>query len=145
MRTAAPVRKRRKDPSLVIWVLTILALVLILAVLMTAIILTGHGNSNPVTGKIQKEITMKAVENAVSSGTGTQVDIKELESQMTPEDAETFNGIVDKYADSSLISEAVDLYASNGGDISDVASQMRDRVDEGDMEALKELYRKYAE
>lgn len=80
----------------------------------------------------------------ITEQSGGAVSIKKLESEMTEEDSETFNDIVNKYSDSGLVSEAISLYSSNGGDIGATADQLKDKVSPEDVEALKELYDKYA-
>ena len=132
--------RRRKKSSAGKWVLIVLLLIIIMLVLIAYIILSGQGNSNQ---GIQREVTKQAVDKVISEQSGGSVSIKDMESEMTEEDADTFNDIVDKYSDSGLISEALSIYSSNGGDVGATAEQLKDKVSPEDIEALKELYARY--
>ncbi|MCR5746666.1 MAG: hypothetical protein K6G03_03070 [Lachnospiraceae bacterium] len=127
------------------WIAIVIILILVMLFLIAFLILTGKGNSNPVTQGIQREVTRQAVDKVLSEQSGGEVSLGELESQMTDEDADTFDDIVNKYSDSGLVSEAINLYTSNGGDIASTAEQLKDKVSPEDVEALRELYSKYAE
>ncbi|MCR5774453.1 MAG: hypothetical protein K6G42_05155 [Lachnospiraceae bacterium] len=137
-------RERRKS-SLGKWMAIVFVLIIILVLLLAYLILAGKGNSTPVTQNIQREVTKKAVDTVITEQSGGSVTLKDVESQMTEEDSEQFNEIVDKYSDSGLISEAISIYTENGGDINATADQIKDKVSPEDVEALKELYSKYAE
>ena len=136
--------RKKKESSLGKWMLILFFLILIMLGLIGYIIITGNGNTNPVTQSIQREVTKQAVDKVITEQSGGAVSIKKLESEMTEEDSETFNDIVNKYSDSGLVSEAITLYSSNGGDIGATADQLKDKVSPEDVEALKELYDKYA-
>ena len=135
--------RRKKKSSLGKWMLILFILIIIMLGLIAYMIITGNGNSNPVTQSIQREVTKQAVDKVISEQSGGSVSVKQLESEMTEEDSETFNEIVDKYSDSGLVSEAISIYSSNGGDIGATADQLKDKVSPEDVEALKELYERY--
>ena len=135
--------KRKKKSSAGKWAAIVLFLMIIMVGLIGYIIISGNGNSNPVTQSIQREVTRQAVDKVISEQSGGNTGIKEIESEMTEEDSETFNDIVDKYSDSGLVSEAISIYSENGGDIGATADQLKDKVSPEDIEALKELYEKY--
>lgn len=135
--------KRKKKSSAGKWAAIVLFLMIIMVGLIGYIIISGNGNSNPVTQSIQREVTRQAVDKVISEQSGGNAGIKEIESEMTEEDSETFNDIVDKYSDSGLVSEAISIYSENGGDIGATADQLKDKVSPEDIEALKELYEKY--
>ena len=137
-------RNKRKS-SLGKWIVIVAVLIIIMLLLLAYLILSGKGNTNPVTQSIQREVTKQAVDKVITEQSGGNVSLGEIESQMSEEDAETFDGIVDKYTESGLVSEAISVYTSNGGDIGATADQLRDKVSLEDIEALKELYSKYAE
>ncbi len=137
--------RRKKKSSLGKWILILFILIIVMLGLIGYIILSGNGNSNPVTQGIQREVTKQAVDKVISEQSGGNISIKQMESEMSEEDADTFNDIVDKYSDSGLVSEALSIYSSNGGDIGATAEQLKDKVSPEDIEALKELYSKYAE
>ncbi|MBQ7583038.1 MAG: hypothetical protein IJT24_00365 [Lachnospiraceae bacterium] len=137
--------RKEKKSSLGKWIAIVIILAVILIILIAYIILSGNGNSNPVTQGIQREVTKKAVDRVVTEQSGGNKSLEDIESQMSEEDAETFNGIVDKYSDSGLVSEAISVYSSNGGDLGATADELRDRVDPEDIETLKELYSKYGD
>ncbi|MBO6146529.1 MAG: hypothetical protein J6O70_03005 [Lachnospiraceae bacterium] len=137
-------RNKRKS-SLGKWIVIVAVLIIIMLLLLAYLILSGKGNTNPVTQSIQREVTKQAVDKVITEQSGGNVSLGEIESQMSEEDAETFDGIVDKYTESGLVSEAISVYTSNGGDIGATADQLRDKVSPEDIEALKELYSKYAE
>ena len=137
-------RNKRKS-SLGKWIAIVAVLIIIMLLLLAYLIVSGKGNSNPVTQSIQREVTKQAVDKVITEQSGGNVSLGEIESQMSEEDAETFDGIVDKYTESGLVSEAISVYTSNGGDIGATADQLRDKVSPEDIEALKELYSKYAE
>ena len=108
------------------------------------VLLTGKGvNSNPVTQNINRSVTKKAVEEYVSRELGDEIDIAGIQNSMTKEDSETVNEIINKYADSGVLSDAVAAMRENGGDVSATISELRDRIDEEDIETVKELYGKY--
>ena len=138
-------RKRRKISPLEV-VAVILAVLVVLIGGLTAFMLfsgNGGGSDNPVTKKITQEVSKKAVEKYVESETGTDVNIKEIEESMSEEDSDTFNEIVDKYSDSGLVSDALSIYQENGGDLSAIAAELKDKIDPEDIETIKELYAKY--
>ncbi len=138
-------RRRKKQGSFLgrlMLILFLLILVMLLAIVY--IMFTGNGvNSNPVTKTINKKVTETAVEQAISQSTGTQVSIEEIESNMNEEDAKELNDIVDKYSENGLVSEALDVYTQNGGDVDATVQEMKDKVSPEDVEALQELYAKY--
>lgn len=138
-------RYRERESSLGKWVAIVIILIFIMLILMAYLILSGNGNSNPVTQSIQREVTKKAVDKVVTEQSGGSTSLQEIESQMSDDDAETFNDIVDKYSDSGLVSEAISVYSANGGDLGATADELRDKVDPEDIETLKELYSKYGE
>ena len=137
-------RNKRKS-SLGKWIVIVAVLIIIMLLLLAYLILSGKGNTNPVTQSIQREVTKQAVDKVITEQSGGNVSLGEIESQMSEEDAETFDGIVDKYTESGLVSGAISVYTSNGGDIGATTDQLRDKVSPEDIEALKELYSKYAE
>ena len=137
--------RREKGSSAGKWIAIVIILSVILILLVGYLILTGKGNSNPVTQGIQREVTKKAVEKVITDQSGGNKSLEDIESQMSEEDAETFNDIVDKYSDSGLVSEAISVYSSNGGDLGATADELRDKVDPEDIETLKELYARYAD
>lgn len=137
--------RRKKKSSAGKWIAIVFLLLLVMLVLIAYLILSGKGNSNPVTQSIQREVTRQAVDKVITKQSGGEVSLGEIESQMSEDDAETFNEIVDKYSDSGLISEALSVYSSNGGDIGATADELRDKVSAEDIETLKELYSRYAE
>ena len=120
-------------------------LLIIMLLLIAYLILSGKGNSNPVTQGIQREVTKQAVDKVITEQSGGEVSLGEIEKQMSEDDAETFNEIVDKYSDSGLVSEAISVYSSNGGDLGATADELKDKVSPEDIEALQELYSKYAQ
>ncbi len=137
--------RRNQRSSAGKWAAIVVLLLFIMAMLIGYLIISGNGNSNPVTQEIQREVTKKAVDKVITEQSGGNVSLGEIESQMSEDDAETFNDIVDKYSDSGLISEAISVYSSNGGDLGATADELRDKVSPEDIETLKELYSKYAE
>lgn len=138
-------RYRERESSLGKWVAIVIMLIFIMLILMAYLILSGNGNSNPVTQSIQREVTKKAVDKVVTEQSGGSTSLQEIESQMSDDDAETFNDIVDKYSESGLVSEAISVYSANGGDLGATADELQDKVDPEDIETLKELYSKYGE
>ena len=136
--------RRRESSSAGKWIAIVIIMFVIMLCLAAYLIMSGNGNSNPVTKGIQREVTKKAVDKVVIEKTGG-TSLGEIESQMSEDDAETFNDIVDKYSESGLVSEALSIYSANGGDVGATAEELRDKVDPEDIETLKELYSRYAE
>ena len=137
--------RRRKKSSLGKWIATVIILIIVMLGLSAYLILSGKGNSNPVTQSIQREVTKQAVDKVISEQSGGEVSLGEIESQMSEEDSEQLDEIVNKYSDSGLVSEALSIYSSNGGDLGATADELRDKVSPEDIETLRELYSKYAE
>ncbi len=137
--------RREKKSSAGKWIAIVIVLSVILILLIGYLILSGKGNSNPVTQGIQREVTKKAVEKVITDQSGGNKSLEAIESQMSEEDAETSNDIEAKYSDSGLVSEAISVYSSNGGDLGATADELRDKVDPEDIETLKELYARYAD
>lgn len=136
--------KRRKrsgtGPLLIIILVAVLASVVLLAFM----VFTGTGvNSNPVTQTVNREITKKAVETVIQKETGTNITINEIKQEMTEEDAEEFDNLVNKYADDGLLSQALEVYNANNGDVNATANALKDKVSAEDMARLRELYEKY--
>jgi uncharacterized membrane protein affecting hemolysin expression len=136
---------KRKKSSAGKWLAIVIVLVIIMLLLVAYLIVSGKGNTNPVTHNIQKKVTKQAVDTVITKQSGGEVSLKDIEAQMDEEDAETFDNLIDKYTESGLVSEAISVYTSNGGDIAATAEEMKDKVSEEDIEALKELYSKYAQ
>lgn len=137
--------RRRKKSSLGKWIATVIILIIVMLGLSAYLILSGKGNSNPVTQSIQREVTKQAVDKVISEQSGGEVSLGEIESQMSEEDSEQLDKIVNKYSDSGLVSEALSIYSSNGGDLGATADELKDKVNPEDIETLRELYSKYAE
>ena len=137
--------RRERSSSAGKWIAIVILLLIIMIFLAGYLIMTGKGDSNPVTKEIQREVTKKAVDKVISYQSGGSVNLNDIESQMSDDDAETFNGIVDKYSESGLISEALSVYSANGGDIGATADELKDKVSPEDIETLKELYSRYAQ
>ena len=137
--------RRRESSSAGKWVAIVMIMLVIMLCLAAYLIMSGNGNSNPVTKGIQREVTKKAVDKVVTEQSGGSTSLGEIESQMSEDDADTFNEIVDKYSESGLVSEALSIYSANGGDVGATAEELRDKVDPEDIETLKELYSRYAE
>lgn len=139
--------KRRKRSSNTGFLLVIIiAAVLASVALLAYMVITGNGvNSNPVTRTVNREITKKAVETIIQKETGTDLSLDDIKSEMSEEDAEEVDTIVNKYADSGLLSEAISLYNENDRDIKATAAAMKDKVSAEDMAKLYELYAKYGQ
>ena len=139
--------KRRKSSSGTGFLLVIIiAAVLISVALLAFMVITGNGvNSNPVTQSVNREITKKAVETVIQKETGSDITLDEIKGQMSEEDAEEVDIIINQYADQGLLSEALSIYKANGGDVNATADAMKDKVSEEDMARLYELYEKYGD
>ena len=139
--------KRRKRSSGTGFLLVIIiAAVLISVALLAFMVITGNGvNSNPVTQTVNREITKKAVETVIQKETGSDITLDEIKGQMSEEDAEEVDIIINQYADQGLLSEALSIYKANGGDVNATADAMKDKVSEEDMARLYELYEKYGD
>ena len=137
-------RKRSKSSPLKVVVIILAVLVVLAAGLIAILLFAGSGSrSNPLTRKITQEVSKKAVEKYVERETGVDVDFKDIEENMSEEDSDTFNKIVDKYSDSGLVSDALSIYQENGGDLSATAAELMDKINPEDIETVKELYKKY--
>ena len=138
--------RRKKGSSTGFLLIIIIAAVLLSVALLAFMVITGNGvNSNPVTQKVNRESTKKAVETVIQKETGTDKTIDDIKSQMSEEDAEEVDIIINQYADQGLLSEALEIYKNNGGDIKATAEAMKDKVSAEDMARLYELYEKYGE
>ncbi len=138
--------KRKKRPGIVLPVVITVVAFLASVGLFMFMILDGSGeDANPVTKTVNREITKKAVETVIQKETGSNVTIKEVKEQMTEEDAEEFDEIINKYADDGILSEALDLYNSNNGDLKATGDALKDKVSPEDMDRLYELYGKYGD
>lgn len=137
--------RREERSSLGKWIAIVMVMIIIMLLLIIYLILSGNGNSNPVTQGIQREVTKKAVDKVITEQSGGNVSLADIESQMSEDDAATLDGIVDKYSESGLITEAISVYSSNGGDLGATADELKDKVSPEDMETLQELYARYAE
>ncbi|MBQ7724794.1 MAG: hypothetical protein IJT63_04195 [Lachnospiraceae bacterium] len=138
-------RKKRSSGIgylLVIIITAVLASVVILAFM----VFTGTGvNSNPVTQAVNREVTKKAVEAAIQKETGSDITLEEIRSEMSEEDAEEFDDIVNKYADEGILAEALSALNSNDGDLAATAATFKDKVSTEDYSRLFELYEKYGD
>ena len=136
--------KRKKRSGIGHLLVIIIAAVLASVVLLAFMVFTGTGvNSNPVTQTVNREITKKAVEVAIQKETGSDITLDEVKAEMSEEDAGEFDDIVNKYADEGILSEALNAYKANGGDVAATAAAFKDRVDPEDYARLFELYEKY--
>ncbi len=138
--------RRRKGSSTGFLLLIIIAAVLLSVALLAFMVITGNGvNSNPVTQKVNREITKKAVETVIQKETGTDKTLDDIKGQMSEEDAKEVDIIINQYADQGLLAEALEIYKKNGGDINATADEMKDKVSAEDMARLYELYEKYGD
>ena len=97
----------------------------------------------PLIDAVSQKITEKAVEHYLSDATGENIDLNAIRESMDPEDAAQLDQILDGYASSGLLTEAVNSFTENGGDVSAVAEELASQVDPSDVEALTDLYEKY--
>lgn len=138
--------RKKKASSTGLLLLIIIAAVLVSVALLAFMVITGNGvNSNPVTQKVNREVTKKAVETVIQKETGTDKTIDDIKSQMSEEDAKEVDIIINQYADQGLLAEALEIYKKNGGDINATADEMKDKVSAEDMARLYELYEKYGD
>ncbi|MCR4654666.1 MAG: hypothetical protein K5770_00325 [Lachnospiraceae bacterium] len=139
--------KRRKSGSKAgIFIFIIIIVIIASAGLLAYIVLSGKGvDSNPVAKSVNRVVTKKAVDAVIRQETGEDITLDEIKAQMSTEDAEEVDSILNKYADEGLLSEAAAIYKANGGDIGATASAVKDKVSDEDIDKLYELYKKYAE
>lgn len=124
----------------------IIAAVLASVVLLACMVFTGTGvDSNPVTKTVNREVTKKAAEAVIQKETGTDVTFDEIKEEMSEEDAEELDDIVNKYADEGILSEALEIYGSNGGDFAKTADALRDKISDKDIARIREMYEKYGD
>ena len=141
-------RRQNKGSSLGKWIFIVFLLIIVMLLLIAYIMISGNkADSNPVTRNINRSINRKvteeAVEQVITQSTGEKVSIKEIESQMSEEDAGELDDIIDKYSENGLVTEALKVYSENGGDVDATVQEMKDKVSPEDVEALKKLYSKY--
>ncbi len=140
--------KKKSGSSTRAWIITVILLstVLLVLVITAVMIFTGKGmNSNPLARGISRTVTQKAVQEFVSSELGIDEDFEEIRKNMSPEDSRTVDGIIDKYAESGVLADAVSSLRENGGDLQGTISDLRDRIDEEDIETVMELYSRYGQ
>ena len=138
--------KRKRSSGIALPVFVTVAATLASFVLIVYMVLSGNGvNSNPVTQTVNREVTRKAVETVIQKETGTDITINEIKEQLSEEDAEELDDIINKYADDGIISEALEIYKTNNGDAQATADALKDKVSEKDMIRMYELYSKYGE
>ena len=139
-------KRRKGSPVTGILLIIIIIAVLASVALLAFMVITGNGvNSNPVTQTVNREITKKAVDTVIQKETGKDITLDEIKGQMSEEDAEEVDSIVNKYADEGLLAEALEIYNANGGDLKATAEKLKDRVSAEDMARLYELYDKYGD
>ncbi len=128
--------------------LVILLIILIAVAVLLALLIKNRessGKAGPLSSAINRTVAEKAVDTIIANTTGTDTTVKEIQSKMTQEDSDTVDDILDKYAQSGLINEAISSFTENGGDLGSVYQEMQDQVDPSDMETLMELYAKYGQ
>jgi len=101
-----------------------------------------NGDSS-ITETINKEITKKAVDEIVSEATDGEYTLSEIKENMSQDDQDTVDEIIDKYAEEGIVSEAIETLTDNSGDITKTIEELKDQIDSSDIEAIKELYEKY--
>ena len=101
--------------------------------------------ANPVTKKVTREVTKKAAETIIQKETGTDLTLNEIKEEMSEEDAEDLDSIVNKYADEGILSDAIEIYGANGGDFKATADSLKDKISDEDISRIYELYRKYGD
>ncbi len=139
-------KRKKKGFSFLKLIFSIVGLLAVVAIVLAFMLYTGKGvNSNPVTKSINREATKKAVEKIASDELGKDVKMEDITSKMSEEDAEAVEDIVNKYADSGLLSEAAQSYMENNGDVREVYNELQDKVNPEDLALVQELYSKYAE
>ena len=136
--------RKKKSSGTGYLLVIIIAAVLASVVILAFMVFTGTGvNSNPVTQTVNREVTKKAVEAAIQKETGSDITLDEVKAEMSEEDAEEFDDIVNKYADEGILAEALRAYSDNGGDVGATAAAFKDKVSAEDYARLFELYEKY--
>ncbi len=124
----------------------LLSTVLLVLVITAVMIFTGKGmRTNPIARGISRSVTKKAVQEFAASELGIDEDFGELQKNMSPEDSKTVDEIIDKYTESGVLADAVSSLRENGGDLQGTISDLRDRIDEEDIETVMELYSRYGQ
>lgn len=118
--------------------ITFLVIVLILLMIILIMLLKGS-----IQDTVAKKVTETAVEKIISSQTGEDVDLGKIKESMSEEDAQEFEHLMEEYATSENVGEAVDTLKNSDGDLNAVKDALSDKVSEEDMQKLAELYKKY--
>ncbi|MCR5716443.1 MAG: hypothetical protein K6G23_06340 [Lachnospiraceae bacterium] len=96
-----------------------------------------------VIDQMKQEVVKEAVEQAIATELGEDVDIDELQEQMSEDDAKQVDELLEKYSDSSYIQTVVETVTEKGQSLEESVETLKGTVDSEDLEALKELYEKY--
>lgn len=104
---------------------------------------------NKVVGIAAKQVTQQVFEKALESVGDPQAaeKAKEMVDNMDEEDKKETEKIINKYADSQMISDCMDMIGDgvSSESIEQVQQYLEQNVDEEDIQKLQELYEKYGE
>lgn len=127
-------KRRRKKKNPLFTVLKVFIIVMI-------IVIIGMFSYGKIKKAAETKLTEIAINQVIKQQTGEDVDVQKVIDQMSEEDAQTANELIDKYATDDTISNVVSEYQS--GDMSAVESYLKENVDSSDVDQLTELYEKY--
>lgn len=127
-------KRRRKKKNPLFTVLKVFIIVMI-------IVIIGMFSYSKIKKAAETKLTEIAINQVIKQQTGEDVDVQKVIDQMSEEDAQTANELIDKYATDDTISDVVSEYQS--GDMSAVESYLKENVDSSDVDQLTELYEKY--
>jgi len=95
----------------------------------------------PAKAAIVSSVAEKTI-TSVAEQAGVDADVaSEIYDNMSEEDQETVQDLIDSHADASTVQEAVDLYTS--GDTEGLKDLAQSELSDDEMEELYSLYQKY--
>lgn len=141
-------RGRRKKKG--IGMIVFLSLVIIICVVVLAGLVKGNlgdGIKNVVVEKATEQIMEQAVQKALEDAGDPQAaaKAKEIINNMDESDKQQAEEIIEKYADTDMLSDCMDIVSDGVTDesIAQVKDYLQESVSSEDIEKLQELYEKY--
>jgi hypothetical protein len=138
-------KKKKKKSKGRGFLIFLIVLIIILLVLLGLVLLIKNKPDNPLSKAVNKAVTKGAINAVIKEETGSDISIEQIQENMSPEDSEAVDEIIDKYSQSGLLPEAIDSLTSNGGDFASTAAELESQVSPEDIETLYELYARYGD
>ena len=144
-------KKKKKGIGKIIFLCLLIAVCLVILVgLISGRFMKGSitdGIKSAVTQKVTETVMEQAVQKALESSGDPQASTKakEIVNNMEEDDKKEAEAIIEKYADSEMLSDCMEIVGDgiNSESVAQVKEYLQESVSDEDIQKLQELYEKY--